>query len=411
MAPITFNFKLLLGRAEGTPSHPTLSVEHLPPSVLEQIGVQQPPPGIKANFVDPESIGGVLLAFSIIGIVIMSICVAIRGWVIFKLIRPIKWAWSDTVFTVAVLAALAMFIDLILTVTGKGQIGIHQWNVQVSSIVLSSRFFKTAAVISLLTPICLGLIKITIFLTYIEIFSRLRWIKISCWVGIVITSIFYLIVMSCAIFWSFPHIGETFVEHYLKAVGAIKSQELSIPTASVGLTIDVYLFLIPALAVSGLKMQRKKKVAVMLIFTTGFLAIIASILSIIYRVNMNRHIDHTWNSVAVWALTAGELWIGLIIACTPHFTKFFRVCQKVFSRFGSVIRYWLCCCCMSWKEMDSRRSAARSSKKFEETSAKSSDKSEGSHFSEPEKPKKHVNLYPNLDITTVNRTLIEQKDW
>lgn len=77
--------------------------------------------------------------------------------------------------------------------------------------------------------------------------------------------------MSCTIFWSFPHIGETFVEHYLKAVGVIKSQELSMPTAAVGLAIDVYLCLVPALAVSGLRMQRKKKIAVMLIFMTGFL--------------------------------------------------------------------------------------------------------------------------------------------
>lgn len=139
-------------------------------------------------------------------------------------------------------------------------------------------------------------------------------------------------------------------------------------------------------------------------------AIIASILSIIYRVILNRNSDHTWNAVAVWALTAGELWIGLIIACTPHFTKFFRVYQKVFARFGSVIGYWLCCCCMSWKELSSRRSAARSSKKFDKASGKSSDKSEGSHISEAEKPKKHAKLYPDLDVTTVNRTLVEQQD-
>ncbi|EDN96531.1 hypothetical protein SS1G_01457 [Sclerotinia sclerotiorum 1980 UF-70] len=251
MAPITFNFKLLFGRQDDV-SNPTPSVADLPPSVLEQIGAQQPPPGIKANFVDPESIGGVLLAFAVIGIVIMSICVFIRGWVIFKLRRPIKWVWSDTVFTVAVLAALAMFIDLILTVTGKGQT--------------------------------------------------------------------------------------------------------------------------------------------------------ASILSIIYRVILNRNSDHTWNAVAVWALTAGELWIGLIIACTPHFTKFFRVYQKLFARFGSVIGYWLCCCCMSWKELNLRRSAARSSKKFDKASGKSSDKSEGSHISEAEKPKKHAKLYPDLDVTTMSYT-------
>ncbi|KAJ8070893.1 hypothetical protein OCU04_001252 [Sclerotinia nivalis] len=410
MAPIALNFKLLFERADGAPSQATPSVADLPPSVLAQIGAQQPPPGITANFVDPESIGGILLAFSIVGIVITSICVAIRGWVIFKLRRPIKWAWSDTLFTVAVLAALTMFIDLILCVTGEGQTGIHQWNVPLSKIVLPRAYFKTAAVIGLLTPICLGLIKITIFLTYIEIFSRLKWVKISCYLGIIITSIFYLIIMSCTIFWSFPHIGETFVEHYLKAVGVIKSQELSIPTAVVGLAIDVYLFLVPALAVSGLKMQRRKKIAVMLIFATGFLAIIASILSIIYRAILNRNTDHTWNAVAVWALTAGELWIGLIIACTPHFTKFFRVYQKVFARFGSVVRYWLCCCCMSWKEMDPRKSGARSSRRSEKASGKSSDKSEGSHFSEPEKPKKPVKLYPDLDFTTVNRTLVEQQD-
>ncbi|KAF7868441.1 hypothetical protein EAF04_004973 [Stromatinia cepivora] len=398
MAPIALNFKLLFERADGSPSQATPSVADLPESVLAQIPTQKPPPGITSNFIDPKSIGGILLAFSIVGIVITSICVAIRGWVIFKLRRPIKWAWSDTFFTIAVLAALAMFIDLIfpglpreialkLCVTGEGQTGIHQWDVPLSKIVLPRAYFKTAAVIGLLTPICLGLIKITIFLTYIEIFSRLNWVKISCYLGIIITSIFYLVIMSCTIFWSFPHIGETFAEHYLKAVGVIKSQEIM-----------------------DLKCSGRKKIAVMLIFATGFLAIIASILSIIYRAVLNSSRDRTWNAVAVWALTAGELWIGLIIACTPHFAKFFRVYQKLFARFGSVVRYWLCCCCMSWREMDSRRSRARSSRRSEKASGKSSDKSEGSHFSEPEKPKKTAKLYPNLDFTTVNRTLVEQQD-
>ncbi|KAI9642392.1 hypothetical protein NHQ30_009196 [Ciborinia camelliae] len=114
MAPSNMLFELI-GRANPTPSTDNRTgtdtrIFDLPQSVLAKIPALLPPPGETSNFVNPEDIGGVLVGISIFGLTILVICVSIRLWVIFRLLRPIKWAWSDVVFTVAILTSIALAV-------------------------------------------------------------------------------------------------------------------------------------------------------------------------------------------------------------------------------------------------------------------------------------------------------------
>ncbi|KAI9642390.1 hypothetical protein NHQ30_009194 [Ciborinia camelliae] len=203
----------------------------------------------------------------------MVVCITIRVWAILKL-RPIKWAWGDLTFTLAVLAAFTLYIALIT----------------------------------------------------------------------------------------------------------------SLPTGIVGLVLDTYLFLVPLVAVSRLKnMTIRKRFAIALIFGAGFLAIITSILSIIYRARLHKYKDYTWNLTPVCAVAAAELFIGIIIACTPHIVKFLRTNEKAFIKIGSGIAYYLC------YKYGFRKEVGVESKKFESTQQMT-----------PNKPTK---LYPALDISTQGGTL------
>ncbi|KAJ8059425.1 hypothetical protein OCU04_012369 [Sclerotinia nivalis] len=399
MAPIIRLFE----RADPASTQTNTALTQLPESVLSTIGALAPPAGVTANFVNPDSIRGVLIATSSVGIAVLIICVGIRAWTIFKLLgKPIKWAWSDVTFTLGALFSLATFITLILTTTATGQVGVHQWDAPLSKI-FATRSIIPLSMMGFLTPLSLGFIKITIFLTYIELFSRNRWIRISCWVGAALTGAFYLAIMIASVIFSFPHSGETYVTHLFSA-DSNRAIELSIPTAAVGMAIDIYLFIVPLVAVSGLKMKRRKKIGVASLFATGIVAVIASIISLIYRAVLDKNGDHTWNLVAVWAVTSIELFVGIIIACTPHIAKFGRRYDSVFYKVGSFVKFCFCCRCISFKGVNSKKSRRWSGW----GSAKSSEVSETLHSPRASKASsKPEKLYPGLEVTTVGGTIWE----
>lgn len=141
--------------------------------------------------------------------------------------------------------------------------------------VLNSHSLTILAIYSPFSIFGLGLIKVTIFLTYIELFSAISWIKISCYVGIALTSIFYAVMGSLFCYWSFPHGHQSIVQYYVSLGDQNKKSDVtqvaSIPMASVGLAIDIYLFIVPLIAVSKLHMTLRKKIGVASIFGAGIL--------------------------------------------------------------------------------------------------------------------------------------------
>lgn len=98
----------------------------------------------------------------------------------------------------------------------------------------------------------------------------MRWVRVCCYVGAAITSIWYFPVVIATLVWTTPPRGKNFV-YSLISDGIFTTQKLTIPIAAVGLAIDVFLFAIPLLAVSKLHMATKKKLGVALIFATGAL--------------------------------------------------------------------------------------------------------------------------------------------
>ncbi|ESZ93166.1 hypothetical protein SBOR_6445 [Sclerotinia borealis F-4128] len=386
------------------------ALANLPYSVLATIPALQPPPGEVSNFTNPASTRHILIIASCIGIFVMLLCTTIRVWTVLFIVR--KLAWSDLTYSFAILAATSAFVVSIFTVTGAAQVGHHQWDAPLS-LIFTKRNIVPTALSSVFTPIALGLIKITIFLTYIEIFSNMPWVYISCYVGAAITGLFYLGMALASFILGFPHGSETWVSHIFSRNG-FRSNITSVPTASVGLAIDIYLFVVPLIAVSGLKMQRKKKVGVGLIFTTGVLAIIASIFSIYYRRNLYRNGDVVWNLVPLFSVTIIEVFIGLIVACTWHFSKFLRTYESKFARVGHSVARLVCGCggLLGGRTKYGRRSGGKASESSEGSGhgsaiamapCVSDEKDRGSS--------RGRNLYPDLDFTENRGTVVGGSVW
>ncbi|KAF7895845.1 hypothetical protein EAF00_005860 [Botryotinia globosa] len=369
----------------------------LPHSVLITIPAGTPPPGVQSLSDHPETLQPVIIAVCSLFFALMLICCGIRTWTKFMIMRPVKLRWNDLTWLLALLTSITCYVITMISVTGLGTVGLHTWDYSLAR--LFTNYTGVGFIIPTWnTPLAFGLVKLTIWLTYIEIFTSMRWVRISCYIGAFITSLWYFPVVIATLVWTTPPHGENFV-YSLISDGIFTTQKLTIPIAAVGLAIDVFLFIIPLLAVSKLHMATKKKLGVGLIFATGALAIVASILSIIYRVRLNQVLDNTWALVPVFILTLAELFIGMIIACTWHMSKFFRTYDRQLGKLGSKIAYIPCLRCVRGSK----------GKKESEKSGRGSDGSETNvELVNTERCKKQPKLYPNLDVTNFNATIVEE---
>ncbi|TGO22332.1 hypothetical protein BPAE_0172g00130 [Botrytis paeoniae] len=222
-----------------------------------------------------------------------------------------------------------------------------------------------------------------------EIFRSMKWMKIACLIGLSFTVVWYSAITIAGICLAVPLGGEGWVKHLFTS-RMIRQNALSIPTAVVGLAIDCYLFILPMIALNKLKMTRRKKLGAGLIFATGFFAIVASVMSVVYHViHGSEHGDNNWWLVPIMSVTITETFIGFIIACAWHFSKFLRTYEQSFLRAGLITTNLFCCRC--------RGSQGENS--VDPKSSEASDTVDDSKVSR-EKVKPPPKMYPGLDLTS-----------
>ncbi|KAF7951247.1 uncharacterized protein EAE97_002798 [Botrytis byssoidea] len=367
---------------------------NLPSSTLEDIAAFQPPPGVTANWVNPDSHREILILIPTVMMCLMIICIIVRVWVVFWIMRPVKLRWSDMTFTLTVLVAITLYVVVILSATGNGTFGLHNWDFPVSQL-LSDRNLITTGLLPWLTPLTLGLVKTTIFLTYMEIFRSMKWMNMACLMGLSFTVVWYSAITIAGICLAVPLGGEGWLKHLFTS-RMIKQNFLSIPTAVVGLAIDYYLFILPMIALNKLKLTQRKRLGAGLIFATGFFAIVASVMSVVYRViHGSEHGDNTWWLVPILSVTITETFIGFIIACAWHFAKFLRTYEQFFFKAGLITTNLFCCRCRG----------PRGENSVDPKSSEASDTVDNSKVSR-EKVKPPPKMYPGLDLTSRGGTVL-----
>lgn len=103
---------------------------------------------------------------------------------------------------------------------------------------------------------------------YLQVFQPLKWLRICAYLGAIVTTLFYVATEIFYIVSMTPRKGQTFAS-VAASPAELRVLVLSVPTAAVGLGIDVYLLVLPITAVMGLQLPTQHKVGVILIFLTG----------------------------------------------------------------------------------------------------------------------------------------------
>ncbi|MCJ1243743.1 hypothetical protein MMC30_000940 [Trapelia coarctata] len=299
-----------------------------------------PPPGVQSNFVNPENQNQIFYIVTSILFGIMVVFFLNRLYA--KLVKIRKYSWDDLTLILAFVGIHdimpAYYVASIWSVQ-KGRIGTHQWDINVPQI-LSLNLLISTYLLSIMTEVALLFAKVTFFLMYLDIFKPMRWMRISSAIGTITTAAFYVGIIISNLVISTPSHGESWAEVSIKAGSLV----LSVPQAAVGLAIDLYILFLPMIAISKLQLNPRRKVGVNLIFMSGALACIASVLKIYYSSNLNHTADITWATLPVNIVTLTELAVGISCACMPsaaytcrhHLPSYSAFKSSFFSRLRSL---------------------------------------------------------------------------
>ena len=98
----------------------------------------------------------------------------------------------------------------------------------------------------------------------------MRWLRICAYIGLVVTTAFYFGMTVAQFTFGTPRPGETWYSHQ-QTQNETNSLKMSVPQSAVGLAIDLYILILPMMAVSKLQLPLRRKIGVALIFMTGLL--------------------------------------------------------------------------------------------------------------------------------------------
>ncbi|MCJ1285460.1 hypothetical protein MMC26_004800 [Xylographa opegraphella] len=301
-------------------------------NALSSVPALAPPPGVESQFVDPQNQTLSFLLVTSILFGVMTIFFVNRIYTKAFIIR--KYTWDDLTIIIAFTSSIAYYVVCIWGVQ-KGKVGVHEWDINIPDI-LSLNLLIPEYLASILTEVALLFTKATFFFMYLSIFGPLQWMKVSARLGLVVNTGFYLAVLVANMILSTPRPGQSWQQ---AAFGEQGTLALAIPQAVGGLIIDLFILALPIIAVSKLQLPPRRKLGVMLIFTSGALAVAASILKIYYSYILINTTDLTWASLPVNIVTFTEISVGISCACMPaaahtcrHHASSFGYMRKILSR-------------------------------------------------------------------------------
>jgi hypothetical protein len=190
-----------------------------------------------------------------------------------------------------------------------GLIARHIWDTPLAFFVLKLPVW-TKVVNSLPQPIT-GFVKLALLFLYLRIFkmnSPVRVAIIACmvFVGVVYTA------------WTI-----TFALVSFKTPGSIVIK-LSLAQSALNVATDIFLFIIPVMGIWKLNTNVHRKMAIVLVFSTGLAAVVMGCLTLYWRHSTPRHgevqgmpSDETWGAASIFTVSLAEIDIGIMCACLP----------------------------------------------------------------------------------------------
>lgn len=169
-------------------------------------------------------------------------------------------------------------------------------------------------------------VKVSLLLLYLRIFRPSHRANIMIWLGIAWVTLFYLACIIAYLLLFVPRPGGNSDWGVMTHRTTLRILDLAAASGVIGCVQDLYILAIPIQLVAGLRLQKKKKIGVIALFLTGFLASICSIINAALRiVERTKTVpDSLWESIPIYTTSIIELNVGIICGCIPVIVVLFK---------------------------------------------------------------------------------------
>ncbi|PYH44683.1 uncharacterized protein BP01DRAFT_341929 [Aspergillus saccharolyticus JOP 1030-1] len=240
--------------------------------------------------------------FAAIATVFVVLRVISRGYILKKL------GLDDAMIVFAtVLTNLLVVLSGIGVMYGAGK---HTWDLDPNDALAAA---KLRFITHIVYVIASGCIKISICLLYLRLFPNLHLITLMtiAVISAMSTALFLTTIFQCspvdAVYnaQKYEHYSCINTVAYWSAIGTLY------------LVTDIWVLVLPIPTIQGLQTTRRKKIVLTGVLSLGALACIASIVRMVYIVQLYTGSDRSWDNVSVAICSGVELALGIIAASIP----------------------------------------------------------------------------------------------
>ncbi|PSR78554.1 hypothetical protein BD289DRAFT_376485, partial [Coniella lustricola] len=211
------------------------------------------------------------------------------------------------------------FAALIIT-SGAHGAGLHMWNVSIADAVTIANLTNISEILCgpIMFAAKFAVLKQTerIFCTATHNSVYYWWIQAMIWANAV-PSLSFSVVFLCA---CIPR--SKLWDTALPGNCMTSTNNAIIATSSVNIASDWSALILPLIVTRRLQIDLRRKLGVMAIFTVGSLACVASIVRLIYSVQLTKSTD-VLDTLSIWAFI--ELTTVILSSCFPVLPKFIHI--------------------------------------------------------------------------------------
>ncbi|KAL8851619.1 MAG: hypothetical protein Q9221_003456 [Calogaya cf. arnoldii] len=256
-----------------------------------------PPPGVIPDLQDPFSLRPYWLVATALGLGASGILLALRLYTKIVIVKRLRW--EDSI---------------------EGNAGAHQWNLTERQMAQQYKYYNYSDVVY--SP-AVGFTKISILLLVLRIFCPKQrdpfyWTLQSL---NVLNTIFYAVFFFIPIFLCRPREKVWLPKTPGKCLDIFA---FYIASRVFNIISDLAMYLIPLWKIWHLRISKSRKLGISAIFATGSLAIVSSILTLVFAVRFLLTPDYSYVKVQGICFTLAELSFGLICSCIFVLPRLYR---------------------------------------------------------------------------------------
>ncbi|KAH3958459.1 hypothetical protein HBH98_076490 [Parastagonospora nodorum] len=281
---------------------------------LTKIPLGVNPSGAPPNFETPPTLVHSALGTGVALVIIGGIFLAFRLGTNLKLSKKLRL--DDYLAVFAFAGGIAYWVlNLINSNNGLAR---HTWDLPMSTFTIPVMQRQTA-IMFVIAP-TLWASKAAILALYIRIFGSVVWLRRTSWIGIVCMAIFYSLNIVAAGVYCLPKMEEMWGPGVFARCA--KSTWIHVVVGVFSCIADLVILVLPFPVLMRLRVSPIKKITLGLVFGTGVILVVMSVVSLWLRVLIFKEIDSTWNATLLEIVTVIELYGTIAVSCAPAMSAF-----------------------------------------------------------------------------------------